>query len=251
MNISNKEKALLLACAFVLVLFLGGVLLFIRQHGDAKTTTGPARRTFGALQLVSSPTATPIFSDNFSDNSQNWDVGTEAKYGSTINNGTLTMTEANHKPFREPLPSNSVYDDASVAVTITLLQGDQNDSVGLYLRANGSTGQGYYVDIYGDDTYDIAKITVDAAQKVHAKYLAEPQHSSALHSKGQKNNVLVITKGATIVLLINDTVVKSVSDGEFASGKTMLFVENGNSSSGVMASFDAIAVYAAPEHLPS
>lgn len=251
MNISNKERVLLLACVLVLILFFGTLLLFFRQQGDAKTMTIPTRRTFGALHLVSSPTTTPLFSDNFSDNSQNWDVGTEAKYGSIINNGTLTLMEANHKPFREPLPSNNTYDDASIAVTLTLLQGDQNDSVGLYFRANGSTGQGYYVDIYGDDTYDIAKIIIDANQRVHATYLAEPQHSSALYSKGQKNNVLVIMKGATIVLLINNTIVKSVHDGEFASGQIMLFVENGNSSSGVIASFDTIAVSAAPAHLPS
>jgi len=250
-NITNKERALLLACVLVFILFFGGLLLFFRQQGDIKTTTTKNIRAFGALHPVPSPTLATLFSDNFSDNSQNWDVGTDAKYGSTINNGTLTIMGANHKPFREPLPSSADYDDVSVAVTMTLLQGDQNDSAGLYLRANGNIGQGYYIDIYGDDTYDIAKTTVDATQKIHATYLAEPQHSSALHSKSQKNTVMVIMKGEHIVLLINNTVVKSVRDGDFMRGKIMLFVENGNSSSGVAASFDAIAVYPAPERLPS
>lgn len=58
-------------------------------------------------------------------------------------------------------------------------------------------------------------------------------------------------KGVNIVLVINNTVVKSVRDGEFTSGEIMLFIENGNSSSGVVASFDAVAVYTAPEHLPN
>ena len=251
MNITNKERALLFACVLVLVLFFGGLLLFFRQQGETITSTTPIRRTFGALHPIPSPTVSALFSDNFSDNSQNWDVGNESKYGSTINNGTLTMMEANHKPFREPLPSNVVYDNVAVAFTVTLLEGDQNDSVGLYFRANGSTGQGYYIDIYGNDTYDIAKITVDATQSVHATYLAEPQHSSALHPKGQKNNVMVIMKGENIVLLINDTVVKSVRDGAFPSGRIMLFVENGNSSNGVTASFDTVAVYTAPDRLPN
>jgi len=250
-NITKKERALLFACVLVLVLFFGGLLLLLRQQGETKTSTTPNRRTFGALRPVVSPTVVAIFSDNFFDNSQNWDVGNEAKYGSTINNGTLTMMEANHKPFREPLPSNVAYGDVAVSTTVTLLEGDQNDSVGLYFRANGSTGQGYYIDIYGDDTYDIAKITIDANQKISATYLAEPQHSSALHPKGQKNNVMVVMKGENIVLLMNNTVVKSVRDGEFPSGKIMLFVENGNSSNGVTASFDAIAVYTAPDRLPS
>lgn len=235
----------------VLVLFLSGLILFFRQQGETSPPITQGKRTFGALRPVPSPTAPALFSDNFSDNSQNWDVGTEAKYGSTINNGSLTMMEANHKPFQEPLPSNADYDDVAVAVTVTLLEGDQNDSTGLYFRANGSTGQGYYIDIYGNDTYDIAKISVDTTQKVHATYLAEPQHSSALHPKGQKNNVIVIMKGENIVLLINSAVVKSVHDSAFASGKIMLFVENGNSSTGVTASFDTVAVYAAPDLLPN
>ena len=251
MKTTNKERTLLFACGLVLLLFLSGLFLFFRQQGETKTQPTTGRRTFGALHLVPSPTASALFSDNFSDNSQNWDVGTEAKYGSTINNGTLTMTETNHKPFQEPLPSNDTYDDVEVAVTVTLLEGDQNDSVGLYFRANGSTGQGYYIDIYGDASYDIAKISVDATQKVHATYLAEPQHSSALHPKGQKNNVMVIMKGENIVLLMNNTVVKSVRDNEFPSGRVLLFVENGNSSNGVTASFDAVAVYTAPDRLPS
>lgn len=251
MNITNKERALLFACVLVLVLFFGGLFFFFRQQGETKTSTIPSRRTFGALHPVPSPTPPALFFDNFSDNSQNWDVGTESKYGSTINNGTLTMMEANHKPFREPLPSNVAYDNVSVAITATLMDGDQNDSVGLYFRANGNTGQGYYIDIYGNDTYDIAKITVDATQKIHATYLAEPQHSFALHPKGQKNNLMVIMKGDDIVLLINNTVVKSVRDSAFSSGRIMLFVENGNSSNGVTASFDSVAVTTAPDHLPS
>ncbi len=250
MNITNIERALLFGCVLVLVLFFGGLVLFFRQQGETTASPTPNRKTFGVLHLLPSPTVPALFSDNFSDNSQNWDVGTEANYGSTISNGTLTMMEANHKPFREPLPSNVIYDDVTVAFTVTLLEGDQNDSVGLYFRANGSTGQGYYIDIYGDATYDIAKITVDATQKVSATYLAEPQHSSALHPKGQKNNVMVIMKGENIVLLINNTVVKSVHDGTFPNGRIMLFVENGNSSNGVTASFDTVAVYTAPASLP-
>lgn len=250
MNMTKKERALLFTCVLVLVVFFGGLLYILRQQVETKTTPSTNRRTFGALLPAPSPTVPALFSDNFSDNSQNWDVGNEAKYGSTINNGSLTMTESNHKPFREPLPSDVSYGDVAVSVSLTLLDGDQNDSVGLYFRANGSSGQGYYVDIYGDDTYDIAKITADAAQKIHATYLAEPQHSSALHPKGQKNSVMVIMKAAHIVLLINNSVVKSVQDSEFSNGKIMLFVENGNSSNSVVASFDAITVIPAPDRLP-
>ncbi len=250
MDITKRERALLFACVLVLVIFFGGLLFLLRQQADTQATTPTNRRSFGARLPVPSPTVPALFSDNFTDNSQNWNVGNETTYGSTINNGTLTMMETNHKPFREPLPSDVSYGDVEVSVSLTLLNGDQNDSVGLYFRANASSGQGYYIDIYGDDTYDIAKITVDTSQKIHATYLAEPQHSSALHPKGQKNIVMVIMKAAHIVLLINNSVVKSVQDSEFSNGKIMLFVENGNSSNRVAASFDAITVIPAPDHLP-
>ncbi len=251
MNFLNKKKGIFLASLLILMLCIGSVFLLFRQQGNVKISTQPNRRILGTVRLTPTPTLPVLFSDNFADNSENWNVGNEAKYGSTIINGTLTMMKANHKPFREPLPSNVAYDNFSVTTTFTLLQGDQNDSAGLYLRASGDTGQGYYVDIYGNDTFDIAKITVDANQKIHATYLAEPQHSSALHTKGQRNDVMVIMKGTSIVLLINGIVVKLVRDDAFTSGKIMLFVENGSSSNGVIASFDSIAVYAAPEQLPN
>jgi len=250
-NIFTRKRVLLLAALLICVLCLGSLLLTARQQGNAKTSTTRNSETFDGI-LATAGTALPtLFSDNFSDNSQNWNVGNDAMHGSSVDDGTLTMMATNHKPFREPLPSDTVYDDFAVATSVTILQGDQNDSVGLYLRANGTTRQGYAIDINGDDTFDIAKNTVDANQKNHTTYLVKPQHASALHTKGQKNNLLVIMKGSNIVLLINNTVVKLVQDRDFTSGRIMLFVANGTSSSGVTASFDTIAVYTAPEHLPS
>ena len=92
MNMTKKERALLFACVLVLVIFFGGLLFMLRQQMQTKAITPTNRRTFGALLPAPSPTVPALFSDNFSDNSQNWDVGNEATYGSTINNGTLTMT---------------------------------------------------------------------------------------------------------------------------------------------------------------
>jgi len=250
-NIFTRKRVLLLAALLICVLCLGSFLLSTRQQGDAKTSTTRNGGTFGAIVAATGTALPTLFSDNFSDNSQNWNVGNDARHGSSVNDGTLTMMATNHKPFREPLPSDTAYDDFAVTTSVVLLEGDQNDSVGLYLRANDTTGQGYAIAINGDDTFDIAKTTVDASQKSHTLYLAKPQHASALHPKGQKNNLMVIMKESNIVLLINNTVVKSVQDRDFTSGRIMLFVANGTSSSGVTASFDTIAVYTAPEQLPS
>jgi len=249
MNVFNKKCLFLLIG--LLIICLGGFFFLSRQQGESKASIPQKSNSLGPIRLVPTPTQTLLFSDNFADNSQNWNVGNEAKYSSIINNGVLTLNEANHKPLLEPIPSNSLYDDFTITTSVTLLTGEQNDSVGLYLRANSTTKQGYSIAVYGNDTYAIAQITVDTSQKVHTKYLATPQPTSILHPKGQKNNLTVIMKGADIVLLINDTVVKSVSDGAFAGGSIMLFVENGDSSDGVTAAFDAVAIYDAPERLPN
>ncbi len=249
MIVPGKEKILLFVCLLVLSLFFSGMLFFSHQQGVVKSPAPPGRGVLNMPHPTPSPTASVLFSDNFSDNSQNWDVGIEGKSGSTIGSGKLTLTNANHKLLLEPLPSKDDYDDVAVSATVTLLEGDENDSVGLYFRANGS--QGYYIDIYGDNSFDIVKATVDATQKTHITYLAASQHSAALHAEGQMNDVKVIMKADTIILLVNDTIVKSVQDSTFSSGKILLFVENGDSSTGVTATFDTIAVYDAPEHLPN
>jgi hypothetical protein len=57
-------------------------------------------------------------------------------------------------------------------------------------------------------------------------------------------------KGSSIVLLINDKVVDSITDSNYTSGQIALFAENGRTSSGVNAVFNNIAVYPAPDKLP-
>lgn len=239
---------LVLGSILVLLLACSGLLFASsRRPNTGNTTTTPT--TITATTVVT-PTARPLFADDFVDNSKNWDVGSATGYSSTISNNVLTMKEANHKLFRESIPTNTSYTDFSITMAFTLVQGDLNDSVGLFLRSSADGHQGYYVDIYGDDTYDIIKIQTDANQKNQAIYLAEPTTSPSLHTKGQKNIMTVIMKGNQIVLLLNNKVVKSVTDSSFIGGPVALFIENGNSSDGVIATFDSVAIYPPPNQLP-
>jgi len=192
-----------------------------------------------------------LFSDDFVDNSQNWNVGSGSGYSSIINSGSLTMTETNHRIFREPLPLDTTYSDFTITTTFTLVKGDADDSVGLYLRTSNDTGQGYYIDIFGNDEFDIAKIAVDTHNTPKAQYLVEPTPTPTIHVQGQPNTLTVIMKGPAIVLLINSTLVKTVHDTAFTDGGMTLFVDNGNTSDGVTASFDNVKVYAAPSQLPN
>ena len=236
----------------VLVLACSGLVYVAAKNiNTVNTAPTPTATATQAPTAVPTPAVQALFSDNFADNSKNWDVGGATGYSSAISNNALTMKEANHKIFREPIPTNSSYSDFSIAMTFTLMKGDMNDSVGLFLRSATDGQQGYYVDVFGDDTYDILKIYPDANQQNQATYLAQPAPSSALHTEGQQNTMTVIMKGTNIVLLFNNTVVQSVTDNTFTGGPAFLFIENGKSSDGVIATFNTVAIYPPPAQLPA
>lgn len=245
--------ALILGISFiVLLLACGGLFFVVLQNAPKTITTGT-----GTPQSTSTPDATlvpkptPLFTDNFADNSKNWDVVNSQGFSSTINNNMLTMQEANHKVFAESFPTNSSYANFSITATFTLEQGDQNDSVGFYLRSAADDRQGYYVDIYGDNTYDIVKLYTDANQKIQQQNMVDPTDSSAIHPEGQQNKMTVVMKGSNIVLLLNDTVIKSVTDDSFTQGHISFFVQNGKTSNGVIATFTSVELDPPPDQLPS
>src|SRR5437660_1430040 len=242
---------LVLGSILVVLLACSGLLFALYRAAKITTTTDTTTTptTTTATPIVTS-TAKPLFADDFVDNSKNWDVGSAAGYSSAISNNVLMMKEANHKIFRESVPTNTSYTDFSITTTFTPMQGDLNDSVGVFLRSSADGLQGYYVDIYGDDTYDIIKIQADTNQKNQATYLAEPTTSPALHPKGQKNVMTVIMKGSQIILLLNNKMIKAATDSSFIGGPAALFIENGNSSNGVIATFDNVAIYPPPNQSP-
>jgi len=236
----------------VLLLACGGLFYVVLQNTAKTITTGtgtPQSTNTPGATLVPKPT--PLFSDNFADNSKNWDVVNSQGFSSTISNNTLTMQEANHKIFTESFPTNSSYANFSITATFTLKQGDQNDSVGFYLRSAADDRQGYYVDIYGDNTYDIVKLYNDANQKLQQQNMVDPTDSSAIHPEGQQNKMTVVMKGSNIVLLLNDTVIQSVTDESFTQGHISFFVQNGNTSNGVIATFTSVELDPSPDQLPS
>src|SRR6266852_1416867 len=72
-----------------------------------------------------SVTPTPLFFDDFIENSQDWAL--------------------------------SGPNDFSLSVTFTLLKGDENDCVGLYLRGDSNLDHDYRIDIFGNNRFAINK----------------------------------------------------------------------------------------------
>ena len=165
----------------------------------------------------------------------------------------MTLADSNHKILDMAIPTSSnapaTYGDFEVSTTLTLLKADQNDSAGLYVRGDSKLGQGYFVDIFGDNSFDIVKIFADSSKDT---FLVSPTNSPSINPVGRQNKLTVVAKGSKIVVLINNKVVSSTSDtNSYASGTIELFVENGRSSNGAQASFRSVSVYPAPGKLPA
>jgi hypothetical protein len=245
-QISRRGKgpkvALILGIIAILLLVVGGgIFFFVRSRGTPALITNDA-----------TPTAAPLFSDNFTDNSKGWGLASASGYSSTISNNMLTLADANHKILKMAIPAgnniSATYSDFEVTTTFALLKADQNDSAGLYIRGGGRIGQGYFIDIFGDRSFDVVKIFADSSKD---SFLVSPTNSSFIHPVGRQNTLAVIAKGSKLVVLINNKIVSSISDNNgYTSGTIELFVENGQSSNGVQASFNHVTVYPAPNRLP-
>ena len=251
----KMRRPKLLAIIGVAILFLailsGSIFAFNRSRGATVTQRGTVTNS----SATSIPSSASLFSENFADDSKGWGIGSGPGFSSTITHNVLTMSEANHRVLDIAIPDrnnpHAVYSDFSVTTTFTLLKADQNDSAGLYLRGastNGNFSQGYFVDIYGDNSYDIFKVFADSSKDT---FLVGPTPSSAINAVGQQNKLTVVMKGSNIVVLVNDKILISVSDTDFKSGQIALFVENGKSSNGVQASFSSVLINPAPKQLPS
>jgi hypothetical protein len=250
----GPKFALIIGVSALLLLVIGGGLFFlVKSRGSNTSVLSNGTPTHTKNDITATPTPVPLFSDDFADNSRGWGLASGSGYSSTIRNNMMTLADANHKILNMPVPAgNKVpasFGDFEVTTTLTLSKADQNDSAGLYIRGNSNLVQGYFIDIFGDNSFDIVKIFADSSKDA---FLVSPTNSSSINPIGRQNTLTVVTKGSKIVVLINGKVVSSISDNnDYTSGTIELFVENGLSSNGAQASFSHVTVYPAPEQLPS
>ena len=238
----------------LLLLILGSsILLFVvlRSNGKATGQPGDVHKTVTPiLSPTLSLTPQPLFSDTFLDNKKGWYTGTVVGYTRKVEAGALILTDTNHTVLTESLPINDTFADITLTAAFTLVNADANDSVGLYVRGDSNLDHDYRFEVFGNNTYAISKEYLDSTNRQQVISLSGPLHSSYLRPLGQENTFTVMTKGPTLVLLINGSIVNSFNDVDYKRGQIALFVANGATSDGVTASFSSISVYPAPEKLP-
>jgi len=258
-NVNNHKVRLIGAVVFLLIMVISGTIFFYVQGKSSKTSSNgnsAVSQTVRKATPTPTPTLTaqstpqPLFSDDFTDKSKGWYLGSASGYTRVIDNNTLTLADSNHSILTESLPTNTSFDDFMVSVTFTILQANKDDSVGLYLRGDSNLDHDYRIDIYGNNTYAISKEFLDATKTPQGQFLVSPTSAAALKPAGQQNTITVMMKGPKLVLMVNGTIVNSVTDSDYTSGQIALFVHNSETSSEVEASFSSVVVNPVPDQVP-
>jgi hypothetical protein len=258
-NVNNHKVRLIGAVVFLLIMVISGTIFFYVQGKSSKTSSNgnsAVSQTVRKATPTPTPTLTaqstpqPLFSDDFTDKSKGWYLGSASGYTRVIDNNTLTLADSNHTILTESLPTNTSFDDFMVSVTFTILQANKDDSVGLYLRGDSNLDHDYRIDIYGNNTYAISKEFLDATKTPQGQFLVSPTSAAALKPAGQQNTITVMMKGPKLVLMVNGTIVNSVTDSDYTSGQIALFVHNSETSSEVEASFSSVVVNPVPDQVP-
>jgi hypothetical protein len=265
----SRRKILLPSIGLLLLLLLSGSLFFVTHNADGQNTTTIATKTPDAHTptsdahsptpathtpsptTTSEPTPQPLFIEDFADHAKGWYLNDRAGYTRTFANGQLILQCTNQKRLIESLPESKTYDNFTITVTFTLQTGDENDSVGLYLRGDSNLDHDYRLDIYGDTTYALSKESLGEDNLPENTPIIEPEHTPALNPMGKPNTLTVTMQGSTITLTINGQQVNTLTDTSYQQGQIALFVNNGTTSGGVTASFSRIAIYGLPPTPPT
>lgn len=246
-----KAKLVVSIITLLLVVLASGVLIFFNKVGSGASQTRKNATTQQRTPTVTGQSITkPLFTDDFSDVSKGWAVGSASGYTRVINDDTLTLANENHTTLTESLPTNLTFDNFSLTVTFALLQATTGDSVGLYIRGDTNLDHDYRIDFYMDGTYTISKEFLDQQDLPRETLLQPSTFTSSLKPMGESNTVTVIMKGSTLVLIINKQVIRTVTDDAYTSGQISLFVHNSLASNEVEADFSSVVVYPAPAVLP-
>lgn len=252
----KRRIGLILGIIAVVLLFVCGGISFASYHlyttTIAPTATAQANLTQPtATTAPSQPTPSALFSDSFKDNSKGWDSSGGSGYARIVGDNALTMYDRNHKTVIESLPVDTTYDNFSLTTSFTFLKGDLNDSLGVYFRGDSNLDHDYRVDIFGDNSYMISKDYLDASKKPQVKLLVDVTHTDVLNAVGQMNKLTIIAKDSQMVLLLNNKVITSVTDSDYTKGQVAFFVQNGKTSSEARGSFTNVALYPAPNQMPT
>jgi hypothetical protein len=220
----------------------------VQRTSTVGVTPTPSPTGVSTPDLTQTPT--PLFAEDFLDNSKGWALTNTPDFTRALDNNELTLAVTNHNILTETVPGNTVFGDCTVDIRFTLLKADANDSVGVYVRGDGLLFHDYRIDIFGNNTIALSKEYLDADKKPQTLEFEKTTRIAALAPIGKPNTLNVIMKGMYIMLQVNGKTIKTIVDSDYARGQIALFVNNGPTSEGVTAVFSSVKITGAPDQLP-
>ncbi len=266
MGRKHERKAIKISLWIVLLLLIvigSGAIIATKIMGSSESSFPNTRHSLQSTSTVGrtntplptatpdlSQTPTPLFDENFLDNSKGWALTNSPDFTRTLDGNQLVLAVTNHNILTETVPNNGAFGDCTVTISFTLLKADANDSVGVYVRGDGLLFHDYRIDIFGNNTVALSKEYLDADKKPQTLQFERTSRISALASIGKPNMLKIIMKGPYILLQINSVTIKTMVDSDYARGQIALFVNNGPTSNGATAAFSSVEITEAPDQLP-
>ena len=195
----------------------------------------------GKFVLPGQPQANPgdvLFEDDFSETSTGW--GTMEKAGGEIEPNYGGLVFSVYLPnFMFWSVNGGDFADVRINVDAVLMEGPVNDNFGVICRYQDE--ENYYGFLLSHDGYyGIFKYI--NGNMVTASEEGNLAYSEAIRQGGVVNHIEAICQGNTLSLSVNDTLLASVVDDSFTSGKIGL-IAGAYDSPGVNVLFDNLKVY--------
>ena len=245
----QKRKALLIYFLCIVLVCVLFAAFFFHSAGISLSAIFAKGTPVPTALPYPLPTGTPIFSDNFSSDTNGWNLqSSPGNYAVTLNNGTLTMQVNKNQLLWELLPGERTYTNFTLVVNATLSRSDLNNGYGVYIRgtANSRTDLANYYrfELYGDGSYAIFKGAIDPSGAATATKIVDYTLNPAIKKQGGLNKIMIIAKGTTLSFIVNGQLLKTVTDDSYTSGTVALFVSNlPQAKPGAQVRFSQFAIY--------
>ncbi len=231
----------------VLLLSISGFFFMLRsgrKNSQLPINIGaPTPTPTTTLIYLETPPAQSEFYDTFKNNALGWSVSSTAGYYRIVKPGELTLMNINPGTTAvESLPTNSIFDNCTVIVDLTILKAGLEDSVGIYVRGDTSLEHDYRIDLNGNGTFDIAKEFLDSRNNPRTIILFGPKSDSVLNPQGDLNTIKLIMNGSELQFFINNVKISFVNDSDYTTGQVALFAHLGSASQNVAVSFRKVEI---------
>jgi hypothetical protein len=243
----NTQVIIIALIVMLLLLSIAGFFIILRALSKgfqlSTNTEMPTPTPSPTSIYLETPPAQSEFYDTFKNNALGWSVSSTAGYYRTIKPGELILMNTNRgTTMVESLPINSIFDDCTVIVDLTILKVSLNDSVGIYIRGDTNLEHDYRIDLNGNGTFDIAKEYLDSRNLPQSVILVGPKRDSALHPQGARNTIMLTMNGSQLQLFINNVKVCTLTDSDYMSGQVALFAHLDRASKEVSVSFNKVEI---------